>query len=260
MSILKDIAEKKRESLIITKGRVSLRDLKARIGDMEGPRDFRAAIRRGDRSIRLIAEMKKASPSRGVIRADFDPVSIARTYEEKAVDAISVLTEEEFFSGNLLYLLKVRKEVTRPVLRKDFILDEYQIYESRANGADAVLLIAALLDRDQAQDYLGLCSELGLSALFEVHSLEEAEEALRLDADIIGINNRDLKTLKVDLNTTFLLKKMIPSEKVLVSESGIRGRDDVMRLEKVGVDAMLIGTVFMESRGIGDKIDELRGI
>jgi indole-3-glycerol phosphate synthase len=260
VSILKDIAEKKREGLIISKSRVSLGDLKARIEVMEKPRDFRAAITRGERSIRLIAEIKKASPSKGVIRADFDPVSIARIYEDKAVDAISVLTEEDFFCGDLRYLQNIRKEVTRPILRKDFIFDEYQIYESRANGADAVLLIASLLDGGQAREYLDLCNHLGLSALFEVHSPEEVEKALRINAAIIGINNRDLKTLRVDLNTTFLLKRIIPSDRVLVSESGIKTRDDVMRLDSEGVDAMLVGTTFMESQGIGKKIDELRGI
>jgi indole-3-glycerol phosphate synthase len=260
VSILGEIAKKKKERLTVSKSRVPSRELKARIDDMEKPRDFRAAVRRGDRSIRLIAEIKKASPSRGVIRANFDPVSIARIYEEKAVDALSVLTEEDFFHGDLGYLLKVREEVTRPILRKDFILDEYQIYESRANGADAVLLIASLLDRGQAQEYLDLCNDLGLSALFEVHSFGEVEEALRLNADIIGINNRDLETLRVDLNTTFLLKKIIPSDRVLVSESGIKTRADVLRLDEEGVDAMLVGTTFMESQGIGKKIDELRGI
>ena len=227
---------------------------------MEKPRDFRAAIKRGDRHIRLIAEVKKASPSKGVIRKDFDPVGIARIYEDKAVDAISVLTEEDFFSGDLGYIPQIRKAVTRPVLRKDFIFEEYQIYESRASGADAVLLIAAMLDTAQAGDYLELARELGLSVLFEVHSFEELEKALSLKADIIGINNRDLKTLSMDLNATFLLKKEIPSDRVVVSESGIKTRDDVTRLDERGVDAMLIGTTLMESRDIGKKIDELRGI
>ncbi len=260
MSILDKIAEKKRERLSISKSRVPLRDLKGRIQDIEEPRDFRTAIKRGDRHIRLIAEIKKASPSKGVIRKDFDPVGIARIYEDKAVDAVSVLTEEDFFSGDLGYIPEVKNTVSRPVLRKDFILDEYQIYESRANGADAVLLIAALLDPAQAGDYLGLARELGLSVLFEVHGFEELEKALRLGADIIGINNRDLKTLSVDLRTTFLLMKEVPSDRVVVSESGIRAREDVMRLDEKGVDAMLIGTTLMESQDIGKKIDELRGI
>ncbi len=260
MSILDKIAEKKRERLSIAKGRNPLRDLKDRIQDAEKPRDFGIAIRRGDRHIRLIAEIKKASPSKGVIRKDFDPVGIARIYEDKAVDAVSVLTEEDFFSGDLGCIPEIKKAVSRPVLRKDFILDEYQIYESRANGADAVLLIAAMLDPAQAGDYLGLARDLGLSVLFEVHSFEELEQALRLDADIIGINNRDLKTLSVDLGTTFLLMKEIPPDRLVVSESGIRTKEDVMRLDEKGVDAMLIGTTLMESQDIGKKIDELRGI
>ncbi len=259
MSILERITEKKRERLVYAKSRVPLRDLKARVPDTEKPRDFKAAIKRGSGRIKLIAEIKKASPSKGIIRKNFDLSSIARTYEDRAVDAISVLTEEDFFLGELASLSAVRQIVTRPVLRKDFIFDEYQIYESRASGADAILLIASLLDSGQAGEYLHLCRELGLFVLFEAHSLEELEKALRLNADIIGINNRDLKTLTIDLNTTFLLKKEIPSDAIVVSESGIKTREDVLRLEEKGVDAALVGTSLMESEDIGKKIDELRG-
>lgn len=260
MSVLDTIVEKKRERLGIAKSRIPLRELKDRIGDLDRTRDFKAALRRGEGRIRLIAEIKKASPSKGLIRKDFDALGTARLYEDKAVDAISVLTEEDFFSGALSYLPEVRKVVTRPLLRKDFIFDEYQIYESRAAGADAVLLIAALLDKEQAGDYLGLSAELGLAVLFEVHNTEELEKALRLDADIIGINNRDLKTLNVDINTTLSLMDEVPSGRLLVSESGIRTRGDIVRLEERGVDAVLVGTTFMESRDIGKKIDELRGV
>lgn len=258
MSVLQKIVEKKKERLSYAKGMVSLPELRSRIMDIGKPRDFRKAIKKLNGHIKLIAEIKKASPSKGVIRWDFDPVKIARIYEEKAADAISVLTEEDFFSGDLNYISSVKKIVTRPVLRKDFIFDEYQIYESRANGADAVLLIAALLDRLQAEEYLHLCKELGLAVLFEVHNHGELEKALHADTDIIGINNRDLKTLVVDLNTTFLLKKEIPDGKIAVSESGIRAREDAQRLEDAGIDAMLIGTSLMESKDIGKKIDELR--
>lgn len=259
MSILDAITEKKRERLYHVKGRVPLREVKARIPDSERPRDFKGAIRRGNGRIRLIAEIKQASPSKGAIRRNFDPLEIARIYEEKRTDAISVLTEEDFFSGDLEFIPVVKGAVTKPVLRKDFIFDEYQIYESRAYGADAILLISSLLDRVRAGEYLHLCGELGLSVLFEVHDPAELEKALRLDADIIGINNRDLKTLTVDLETTFVLRKEIPRDRTVVSESGISKREDVVRLKEAGVDAVLIGTSFMESQDIGRKIDELMG-
>lgn len=259
MSVLKAIVEKKRERLFSAKSKVPLSDLKARIHDTERPRDFKSAVRRGDGHIRFIAEIKKASPSKGLIRKDFNALVIGRIYEEKVVDAISVLTEQDFFSGDLSHVLEVKKVATRPVLRKDFIFDEYQVYESRAYGADAILLIAALIDRTQAEEYLHLCKELGLSVLFEVHSVEELEKALLVDADIIGINNRNLETLNVDINTTYSLKDEIPSGKIVVSESGIKTRDDMVKLEAKGVDAVLIGTALMGSQDIGKKIDELRG-
>jgi indole-3-glycerol phosphate synthase len=207
--------------------------------------------------IKLIAEIKKASPSKGIVRRDFDHLSIARIYEEKAVNAVSVLTEEDFFQGSLAFLPEVKNVLTKPVLRKDFIFDEYQIYESRAYEADAILLIASILDRNQAVEYLHLAGELGLSVLFEVHDFKELETALVTGSDIIGINNRDLKTLKIDINTTFNLKKEISPNKIVVSESGIKTREDVKKLEDSGIDAMLIGTSFMEAEDIGKKIDGL---
>ncbi|HXX57722.1 MAG TPA: indole-3-glycerol phosphate synthase TrpC [Thermodesulfovibrionales bacterium] len=259
MSVLHAIAEKKRERLDDRKRNVSRNELKARIQEVEKPRDFTAAVRRGAGRIRIIAEIKRASPSRGLIKKDFDPGQVASVYEEKSVDAVSVITEEDFFLGDLRYIEAVKRIVTRPVLRKDFIVDEYQIYESKAYGADAVLLIGALLEKAQAGEYLDLCGELGLSVLFEVHDFRELEGALRLDTDIIGINNRDLKSLAVDMETTFLLKREIPPDRITVSESGIKTRDDVQRLDAAGIDAMLIGTSLIESRDIAGKIDELRG-
>jgi len=259
MSVIHAIAEKKRQRLIYTKRKVSLSDLKSRILNNEKPRSFRASVKRGSGRIRFIAEIKKASPSRGLVRKDFDPVRVASIYEQRAVDAVSVITEEDFFLGDLTYVEAVKQVITRPVLRKDFIVDEYQIYESRAYGADAILLIGALLQKAQAREYLALCGELGLSVLFEVHDPVELETALFVGADIIGINNRDLKSLAVNAETTFLLKKDIPSDKITVSESGIKSREDVLRLENAGIDAMLIGTSLMESYNIGTKIDELRG-
>lgn len=260
MSILDKITEKKLARLNIAKAGTHLSALKERLSECEPTRDFKAAITKKHGSVRLIAEIKKASPSKGLIRESFDPVGIAVIYEEKSVDAISVLTEEDFFQGDINYITTVKSRTSRPVLRKDFIFDEYQIYEARAFGADAILLIASLLERQQAEEYLHLCGELGLSVLFEVHDHAELEKALRVDAGIIGINNRNLKTMSVDLKTTFLLKKEIPSDRIIVSESGIKTRDDVLSLEAAGIDAMLIGTSLMEARDPGKKIDELRGV
>ncbi len=255
MGILDEILRKKRRRLDHAKSATPLKALKAKIADLAAPSDFRAAIKRQN-GIRLIAELKKASPSKGVIRPDFDPAEIALVYREKA-DAVSVLTEEDFFMGLPEYIKTVKDVSGKPVLRKDFIFDEYQIYESRALGADAVLLIAGILGKAQADEYLDLASGLGLSVLFEVHDLRELELALRADAGIIGINNRDLKTMKVDINTTIALKKDIPGGKVVVSESGISKRDDVLMLEQAGVDVVLVGTTLMEAKDIGRKIDEL---
>jgi indole-3-glycerol phosphate synthase len=257
MGILEEIAGKKRQRLQFIKTRAPLRDLKARISDMKKPLDFKRAITRFEGSaIKLIAEIKKASPSRGVIREDFEPVGIAEIYQEKA-DAVSVLTEEDFFLGDLAYIKAVKEVTDRPLLRKDFIFDEYQIYESRAAGADAMLLIETLLERSQAEEYIRMAEELGLAVLFEVHDLAGLEKALIIGAGIIGINNRDLRTMKTDLQVTFELKKEIPGSATVVSESGVNTRYDVKRLEDAGVDAVLVGTALMESRDIGKRIDDL---
>jgi len=237
---------------------VPLRELKSKITDVEKPRDFRTAVKRSlDENIKLIAEIKKASPSKGIIREKFDHISIAQIYDKKHVHAVSVLTEEDFFMGSLSFLPEVKKITSKPVLRKDFIVDEYQIYETRVNSADAILLIAAILEKNQAAEYLNLARELGLSVLFEVHDYKELEMALLIACDIIGINNRNLKTLQIDMNTTFTLRREIPSDRIVVSESGIKSRTDVQKLQNIGVDALLIGTFFMEAEDIGKKIDEL---
>jgi len=260
MGILSRIVEAKKERLDSDRAKAPLRDLKRGIGYVEKPRDFTGALKRkSGENIRLIAEIKRASPSKGVIRKDFDHISVGRIYEEKTVDAVSILTEEDFFQGSLSFISDVKKVLSRPVLRKDFIFDEYQIYEARANEADAILLIAAILGENQAAEYLHLSTELGMSVLFEVHDLKELETALLIDCPIIGINNRNLKTLRIDIQTTFDLKKEIPPQKVIVSESGIRTRADVQLLEDAGIDAMLIGTSLMEAEDIGKKIDELTG-
>lgn len=260
MGILDRIVASKKESLDSLRAKAPLRELKRGIGYVEKPRDFTDALKRkSGENIRLIAEIKRASPSKGVIRKDFDHISVGRIYEEKAVDAVSVLTEEAFFQGSIAFISDVKKVLSRPVLRKDFIFDEYQIYEARANEADAVLLIAAIVGKNQAVEYLHLSNELGMSVLFEVHDLKELETALLIDCPIIGINNRNLKTLGINIQTTFDLKKEIPSQKIVISESGICSRADVRRLEDAGIDAMLIGTSLMEAEDIGKKIDELTG-
>lgn len=260
MSVLEKIVEAKKKRLSSAKYTKPLSELKSLIRDIERPRDIAKALKRDDNPIKLIAEIKKASPSRGLIRSDFSHTAIASVYEAKKVDAVSVLTEEDFFQGRLEFLEEVKQIVSCPVLRKDFIFDEYQLFEARAKKADAVLLIAAILELKQAEEFLHLARELGLSVLFEVHDLAELETALRINAPIIGINNRNLKTLAIDLNTTFELKKEIHGDCVVVSESGIKTRDDVLRLEEAGIDAMLIGTSLMESHDIAGKIDALRGI
>ena len=260
MGILQAIVSRKEQALKDAKASVSLRDIKAKIADTRTPRDFRSAVKRPpDETIHLIAEIKRASPSKGVIREKFDLEAIAHAYDKKQVHAISVLTEEDFFMGNLAFIPRVGEITSKPVLRKDFIIDIYQIYESRACAADAILLIAALLQKNQADEYLHLAKELGLSVLFEIHDYRELEIALLLGCDVIGINNRNLQTQRIDLNTTFSLRNEIPEGKIIVSESGIRSRSDVRKFEEAGIDALLIGTSFMQAEDIGKKIDELMG-
>ncbi len=260
MSILDAIVAKKRDRVASAKTRIPLVELKSIVRDRETARNFQRAIKRDARGLRIIAEIKKASPSKGLIRADFNHTSIASIYEAKMVDAVSVLTEEDFFQGSLKILQDVRKIVSCPILRKDFIFDEYLIYEARATGADAILLIASILDLKQAEEYFHLANEIGLSVLFEVHDFDQLEKALRINAPVIGINNRDLKTLSIDLGTSVRLKTEIPAGRVVVSESGIHKREDVLRIDSAGIDAILVGTCLMESPDIGRKIDELRGL
>jgi indole-3-glycerol phosphate synthase len=260
MSILDAIVEKKRERIEEAKSRAPIGELKIRINDLSaGTRDFASAVKRPKgEGIRLIAEMQKASPSKGPIREDFVPAEIASAYAGRA-HAISVLTEEDFFLGSLGHLKEARGAAPLPVLRKDFIVDEYQLYESRAARADAILLIEAILDKKQAGEYLDIARELGLGVLFEVRDEWGLEIALDIGAPVIGINNRDLKTFKIDLDTTLDLMEAIHTERTVVSESGIEQRADVLRLAEAGVDAILVGTAFMEATDIEAKIKELMG-
>jgi len=256
--ILDDICDRKRIELAERKAQVPLGELEAEIAGLDAPRDIRKALR--GPHIRLIAEVKRASPSRG----DFpmpvgSPAELAAVYEAAGAHAISVLTETQYFKGSLEDLRAVRRKVALPCLRKDFIVDEYQIYEARAAQADAVLLIVRALSNEQLTDYLGLARKLGLGALVETHTADEIARAIEAGAPIIGINNRDLSSFTVSLDTTLELRKVVPGGHVLVSESGISTRDDVRRLEEAGVDAILVGEALVTSGNVREKVRELLG-
>ncbi len=249
----------KRDEVEYWRLRRSVRDLKAQIRDALPVRDFLGAVKKGESQggIRLIAEIKKASPSRGLIRRDFDPAAIAAAYEQGGAQALSVLTDEVFFQGHPDYLALARGAAGLPLLRKDFIISDYQVYESRTLGADAVLLIAAILAPSQLEEYLGLAGELGLCALVEVHTASEAILAPAAGARLVGINNRDLQSFKTDLETTFNLLPLIPAGTAVVSESGIRTHEQVMRLAAAGVDAVLVGEALMEQDDLAAAVRSL---
>jgi indole-3-glycerol phosphate synthase len=222
------------------------------------PRDFLGALQRPKTGkTALIAEVKKASPSAGVIRADFDPVRIARIYEAHGADCLSVLTDERFFQGHDDYLRAVRQAVALPLLRKDFIVDEWQVYEARMIGADAILLIAAALSPTQIMDYQAIADMLGMAALVEVHTDGEMETALAADARLIGINSRDLNTFVTDLATVERLAAMVPSNITLVAESGIKTRADAARVASAGAKAILVGETLMRAPDIAAALTEL---
>jgi indole-3-glycerol phosphate synthase len=256
--ILDDIIAHKKEELVETKRKAPLAEVKRSAAEAGPPRGFRSALA-GHGEIRLIAEVKKASPSKGVIREDFHPVCIAGSYEQAGASCISVLTEKRFFQGSLDYLGEIRRAVGLPLLRKDFIIDEYQLFEARTAGADAVLLIAACLDRQQLEDYMGIAGQLGLDVLVESHTYKELDKSLMAGAMLVGINNRDLGTFAVNLRTTIDLLKDIPSGRTVVSESGIDTRDDVLKLQQAGVDVVLVGEGLMREQDIGKKVKELLG-
>lgn len=218
-------------------------------------RDFRAALERTDGRVAIIAEVKKASPSAGLIASSFDPIEIAQNYERGGADAISILTDEEFFQGRLDHLVDTRRSVSLPLLRKDFILDEVQVVESAAAGADAILLIVAALDQKKLIELKEAAARYQLDTLVEVHTEQELARALDAGAEIIGINNRDLTTFTVDLSVTEKLCREVPDEIVLVSESGIKSAQDIARMEACGVDAVLVGEALMRGEL---KIEDLR--
>ena len=256
-NILEEIAEYKRGFVAECKRRQSAQDIRLRAGDSPDPLDFLAALQGED--IALIAEVKKASPSKGIICEDFHPERIAETYAENGARCLSVLTDEAYFQGADAYLQAARAACGLPALRKDFTVDEYQLYETRVLGADAILLIVSLMDGSQLADYVGLAGELQMAALVEVHDAGELDRAKRAGAQLIGVNNRDLKTFKTTLDTTFELLDYMPSDALVVSESGINHREDVERLSEAGVDAILVGEALMRERDIGAKVRELLG-
>jgi indole-3-glycerol phosphate synthase len=265
--ILDRILEHKKAELRHKQSRAYLADLKAIIRDVPPPLGFAVALdsTRSDASPALIAEVKKASPSLGLLREEFaekfDHLSIARAYYEHGASAVSVLTDKDFFKGDLQYLADIKKALPIPALDKEFMVGEIQFYEARAHGADAVLLIVAALERRQLMDFFALAGELGMDVLFETHHERELDTVLEWmpTARLIGVNNRDLKTFTTDLNVTFRLAKRIPADKVIVSESGIRSRADVLKLAEAGIHAMLVGESLIKSDDIGKKVKELRG-
>jgi len=254
--ILDTIIAHKRKELAAEQAQVPLVQLETEVMNLPPTQDFGAAIT-GSGTVKLIAEVKKKSPSKGIIREDFDPVSIAKTYVENGAAAISVLTDKHFFAGELAYLRAIREIVDAPLLRKDFTIDPYHIYQARAAGADAILLIVAALTEAQLRTFMDVAKSLALACLVEVHTEEELAVALGVDAQIIGINNRDLRTFHTDIATTFRLREAIPADKIVVSESGIYSREDVILLREAGVQAMLVGESLMRSPDIGEQVRSL---
>ncbi len=246
MDILRKIVEHKKRELSEKKQKFNMSVLREEAERLKVPYNFKEVLSR--EGINIIAEVKKASPSKGVIRENFDPVEIAKAYERGGARAISVLTDEKFFQGSPFYLRQVAEAVELPVLRKDFIIDEFQIYGAKALGASSYLLIVAILSDSELKDFIELGRELGMEPLVETHTEEEVERALKAGAEIVGVNNRDLKTFTVSLSTTLKLLPLIKSEgKLAVSESGIKGKDDLIMLKEAGVDAFLIGETLMRS-------------
>jgi indole-3-glycerol phosphate synthase len=258
--ILKTIVARKRAEVAAARAAMPLVALKRRVADLEEPpRGFGRALRTCVESgwTTVIAEVKKGSPSRGVIRADFDPIGIAEIYASHGAACLSVLTDEQFFLGHLRYLGLIREQVRLPLLRKDFLYDRYQLWEAREAGADAVLLIAAMLEPPQLADLVAEAGEIGLDVLLEIHDGAELEMALQVPVELIGINNRDLRSFHTDLAITERLAPRIPADRLIVAESGIVSRADVRRLQNVGASVFLIGESLMRSPDIGAKLDEL---
>lgn len=257
--ILDEIAERTRKRVEEQKQQISLEEMKEKALKMEPNTGFpfKKALQQED--IAFICEVKKASPSKGLIAPDFPYVSIAKEYEEAGAAAISVLTEPYYFQGSNAYLTEIAENVSIPVLRKDFTVDEYMIYEAKVIGASAVLLICAILDLDTLKSYLELAHSLGLSAIVEAHDENEVKMALSSGAGIIGVNNRDLRTFTVDINNSARYRKMVPQDVVFISESGIKTAEDIEKLRENGTNAVLIGETFMRSADKKAALAQLRG-
>jgi indole-3-glycerol phosphate synthase len=263
LMIIDEITRWKHEEIARDKRAAPLEATQVEVLAAPPPRDFAAALSApgavGTGAVRLIAEVKQASPSRGLIRRNFDAVALAREYEANGASAVSVLTDEHYFRGSLGHLRAIGQSIDLPLLCKDFFLDPYQVYRARAAGADAVLLIVAALSDDDLLALHQLIESLGMVSLVEVHNEVELGRALRLDPHIIGINNRDLRTFEVNLETTVRLRPLVPAGVTLVSESGIRSRADVARLAAIGADAMLVGEALVGVQDVGAKVQELLG-
>jgi indole-3-glycerol phosphate synthase len=257
--ILNKIVDVKRAELAVALERRPLSVVRADAESRVLTRDFEGAISQRIQAGRnaVIAEIKKASPSKGVIRPDFEPADIAQTYAEHGAACLSVLTDQQFFQGSVDYLKQARASCPLPVLRKDFLIDPYQVYESRVMGADAILLIAACLDDAQMRDMEAIARGLFMSVLVEVHDAQELERALRLQTRLLGINNRNLRTFEVSLDTTIALKASVPADKLLVTESGIAERADVQRMNAEGVHGFLVGEAFMRAPDPGAAMAQL---
>jgi indole-3-glycerol phosphate synthase len=253
--MLDKIIAQKREEVEQRKKEATITDLQQRIARQKPALDLALALK-GDH-IRLIAEVKQASPSQGMLSPNFNPTKLAQTYAEGGAAAISVLTEANYFMGSIEHLAAIKEVVGLPLLRKDFIFDPYQVYESRAYGADALLLIVAILSQEQLKELVSLSHSLGLKCLVEVHNKGEVERAMPSEAGIIGINNRDLNTFTVDITTTRRLRPLIPQERIVVSESGVKNKRDIEKIGKWGVDAVLVGEALVTAGDVRAKMQEL---
>lgn len=260
-NVLEKIMETKRGEIAAAKGKLPVRELEQLVSAAPPVRDFAGALRAkaAATGMGLIAEVKKASPSAGLIKADFDPVAVARMYERGGATCLSVLTDEPYFQGSLDDLRAVRSAVSIPVLRKDFMLDRYQVLEARAAGADCILLIAECLNDCDLRDLYFYASELGMDALIEIYDPENLDRVLKLEPELLGINNRDLRTFVVDLDHSIRLGAKVPPSTILVSESGIKDGSDVARLRQAGCRALLVGETLMKSGNVAAKITELLG-
>lgn len=258
MNILDKLSDYAKERVRISKQEMSLEEIKQKALSLpKGGFEFEKALKKND--VAFICECKKASPSKGIIAEEFDYLRIAKEYEQAGADCISVLTEPKWFLGKNEYLKEITENVSIPCIRKDFTVDEYMIYEAKCLGAAAVLLICAILSEEQIKEYIGICDELGMSALVEAHDENEVQMAIRAGARIIGVNNRNLKDFSVDQNNSKSLRQLIPEDVIFVSESGIQSAEDIEALRQAKVDAVLIGETLMRAEDKTQKLRELKG-